>query len=100
MRAIIYELELKDDRTVTITLPQDIILGKHQVVLVIDENVKDAVSPAETYDELLRQTCDLWKQSDGLGYQGKIRDEWNRRSGTLDRFQIPLRDRKARSKKH
>ena len=80
MRAITYELELKDDRTVTITLPQDIPLGKHQVVLVIDDHVKGAVSPEETYDELLRQTCGLWKQGDGLGYQEQMRDEWNRRS--------------------
>ena len=80
MRAITYELELKDDRTVTITLPQDIPLGKHQVVLVIDEHVKDTASLAETYDELLSQTRSLWKQGNGLRYQEKIREEWDRLS--------------------
>ena len=78
MRAITYELELKDDRTITITLPEDIPLGKHQMVVVIDEHVKDAVRPRDTYDELLAKTSGLWKQSDGLRYQEKMRDEWDR----------------------
>ena len=78
IRAITYELELKDDRTITITLPQDIPLGKHQVVLVIDEYVKDDMRPREAFDELLMLTSGLWKQGDGLRYQEKIRDEWNR----------------------
>ena len=80
MRAITYELELKDNRTVTITLPEDIPLGKHQIVVIIDEHVKDDVKPRDTYDELLLKTSGLWKQGDGLRYQEKIRDEWNRGS--------------------
>ena len=78
MRTITYELELKDDRTVTITLPKDIPLGKHQIVVVIDEKVHNDVVTNNTYDELLLQTSGLWKQGDGLRYQEKIRDEWNR----------------------
>ena len=80
MRAITYELELKDNRTVTITLPEDIPLGKHQIVVIIDEHVKDDVKPRDTYDELLLKTSGLWKQGDGLHYQKKIRNEWNRGS--------------------
>jgi hypothetical protein len=34
----------------------------------------------DTYDELLLETSGLWKQGDGLRYQEKIRDEWNRES--------------------
>ncbi len=78
MRAITYELELKDDRTITITLPDDIPLGKHQMVVVIDEHVEGAVRPRDTYDELLSKTSGLWKQGDGLRYQEKMRDEWDR----------------------
>ena len=78
MRTITYELELKDDRTVTITLPKDIPLGKHQIFVVIDEKVHNDVVTNNTYDELLLQTSGLWKQGDGLRYQEKIRDEWNR----------------------
>jgi hypothetical protein len=80
MRAITYELEIKDDRTVTLTLPEDIPLGKHQIIVVIDEQVNDDGMPRDTYDELLLQTSGVWKQGDGLRYQEKIRDEWNRPS--------------------
>ena len=80
MRVITYELELKDDLTVTLTLPEDIPLGKHQIVVVIDEHVKNAGTTHDRYDALLLQTRGLWKQGDGLRYQEKIRDEWNRPS--------------------
>lgn len=78
MRTITCELVLKDDHTATITLPDDIPAGKHQVVLVIDEHVKDGLRPSETFDALLSQTSGLWKQGDGLRYQENIRNEWDR----------------------
>jgi hypothetical protein len=80
MRAITYELELKDDRTVTLTLPEDIPLGKHQIVVVIDEHVTNDGTTHDKYDELLLQTRGLWKQGDGLRYQERLRDEWDRES--------------------
>jgi hypothetical protein len=80
MRALTYQLELKDDRTVTITLPVDVPLGKHQIIVVIDDQVKDTSITHDTYDELLLKTSGLWKHGDGLNYQEKIRDEWNRES--------------------
>jgi hypothetical protein len=80
MRALTYQMELKDDRTVTITLPEDVPLGKHQIIVVIDDQVKDTAMTRDTFDELLLKTSGLWKQGDGLRYQEKIRDEWNRES--------------------
>jgi len=80
MRALTYQLELKDDRTVTITLPEDVPLGKHQIIIVIDDQVKDTITAHDTYDELLLKMSGLWKQGDGLHYQEKVRDEWNRES--------------------
>ena len=80
MRAMIYELELKENRTIIIILPEDIPLGKHQIVVVIDKQVKDDFMPCDKFDELLLQTSGLWKQGKGLRYQEKIRDEWNRLS--------------------
>jgi hypothetical protein len=65
---------------VTITLPEDVPLGKHQNIVVIDDQVKDTIKTHDTYDELLMKTSGLWKQGDGLHYQEKIRDEWNRES--------------------
>jgi hypothetical protein len=80
MRAITYELELKDDRTVTLTLPEDVPLGKRQIIVVIDDHTPEQVVPPETYEDLLLQTSGLWKQEDGLRYQERLRDEWNRGS--------------------
>ena len=77
MRTMTCELELKDDRTVTITLPSDIPTGKHQVVLVIDESVKDDLGLQGNYEALLAETCGLWKHGDGLRYQENLRNEWN-----------------------
>lgn len=78
MRTVTCELELKEDRTVIITLPDDIPVGKHQAVLVIDEHAKDDLGQQEAYDALLSQTSGLWKQGDGLSYQENIRNEWPR----------------------
>ena len=78
MRTITCELELKDDHTVTITLPDDIPTGQHQIVLVIDEHVKNDPRLQETYDALLSHTSGLWKHGDGLSYQENVRNEWNR----------------------
>jgi hypothetical protein len=78
MRAITYQLELKDDHVVTITLPKDVPVGKHQIIVVIDDRVKDTDMNDDTFGELLLKTSGLWKQGDGLHAQEKIRDEWNR----------------------
>jgi hypothetical protein len=80
MRAITYELELKDDRTVTLTLPEDVPLGKRQIIVVIDDHTPEQVATPETFEDLLLQTSGLWKQEDGLRYQERLRDEWNRGS--------------------
>lgn len=78
MRTITCELELNEDHTATITLPDDIPVGRHQVVLVINEFAKDNLEMQETYEALLAQTSGLWKQGDGLRYQKIIRNEWDR----------------------
>lgn len=80
MRAIIYELELNDDRTVTITLPEEIPPGTYQAVLVIDAHVQNDTRSGATFEELLVQTSGLWKRGDGLRYQEEIRSEWTRGS--------------------
>lgn len=80
MRTIIYQLELAEDRTVIITLPEDVPLGKHQLIVIISDQVKETSVTPDTYDELLVHTSGLWKQGDGLRYQEKIRAEWNRES--------------------
>lgn len=76
MRTLNYELDIQKDRTIRIQLPHDISPGKHQIVLIIDEN---ETSPEENIDEfqrLLHATEGIWRQGDGLVYQESMRDQW------------------------
>lgn len=34
------------------------------------------------FSELLKKTSGKWKREDGLGYQTKLREEWNGSSGS------------------
>ena len=38
----------------------------------------DGESAAVSFDDLLARTSGLWKQEDGLRYQRRLRDEWER----------------------
>ena len=78
MRTIPCELELKDDHTTTIALPDDIPVGRHQAALVIGDHIKDDLEAQKAYETLLAQTRGLWKHGDGLRYQENIRNEWDR----------------------
>jgi len=71
-----YNLELQKDRTVTFKLPNDIPLGFHKIVLVVDE--KPITRSQQEFNKLLKQTSGIWQQGDGLQYQTKLRDEWER----------------------
>lgn len=57
-----YEFELQADRTLTIKMPDDIPLGKHQVTLTIDE--KPISHDKKEFKKLLEQTKGIWKQED------------------------------------
>ncbi len=71
-----YGLELQNDRTMTLKLPDYIPLGFHKILLVVDE--KPVSVSDDKFDELLQQTKGTWKSGDGLAYQVKLRDEWER----------------------
>lgn len=76
MRTMTYNFELQKDRTVTFKLPNDIPLGFHKIVLVVDE--KPITRSQQEFNKLLKQTSGIWQQGDGLQYQTKLRDEWER----------------------
>jgi len=76
MRTMTYNLELQKDRTVTFKLPNDIPLGFHKIVLVVDE--KPITRSQQEFNKLLKQTSGIWQQGDGLQYQTKRREEWER----------------------
>ncbi len=63
---------------VTFKMPNDIPLGRHQFILVVDDN---PIIPnnKDGFKKLLAQTQGIWKQGDGLAYQTKLREEWDER---------------------
>lgn len=75
MQTLNYELDVKDDRVITITLPESIRPGKHQVVLILDETPSIRERKRNDFQKLLSKTSGLWRHGDGLAYQIAIRDK-------------------------
>lgn len=72
LHTLTYELELPQNRMIQLKLPDTIKIGKHQVVLVIDEKEEQT----DDFQNLLTATKGLWQQGDGLVYQQALRSEW------------------------
>ena len=73
------EYEVLPDRLVTIKLPETVRLGRHELVIVLEENNADK-DVANTNAKMLMQfagTVSAFKGVDGVAYQKKIRSEWN-----------------------
>lgn len=73
------DYEVLPDRLVTIKLPDEVRLGRHQLVIVLDENEADK-SITETPAKNLMQFAGVitaFNDVDGLEYQKKVRSEWN-----------------------
>lgn len=75
MRAITYQYELHEDRTIIVQLPEDILPGKHQIIVLIDEK-RESDKMQDGFDILLHKTSGLWQHGDGLEYQIGLRNEW------------------------
>jgi hypothetical protein len=71
LHTLTYELDLPENRTIQLKLPDTIKTGKHHIVLVIDEKEE-----TDEFQQLLNATKGLWQQGDGLGYQQALRGEW------------------------
>lgn len=68
------EYEVLPDRLVTIKLPETVRLGRHEMVIVLEENATD------TNAKMLMQfagAVTAFNGVDGVEYQKKIRSEWN-----------------------
>ena len=68
------EYEVLPDRLVTIKLPETVRLGRHQLVIVLEENA------AGKNAKMLMQfagTVTAFNGIDGVEYQKKVRSEWN-----------------------
>lgn len=72
LHTLTYELDLPQNRTIQLKLPDTIKIGKHQVVLVIDEKEEKT----DDFQNLFNATKGLWQQGDGLVYQQALRSEW------------------------
>lgn len=73
------EYEVLPDRLVTIKLPETVRLGRHELVIVLEENDADK-DVANTNAKMLMQfagAVTAFNGVDGVEYQKKIRSEWN-----------------------
>lgn len=69
------QCDVAADRTVTLKLPEQVELGRHELVLVVD-----AVSgkPSQDAAELmaLSGSVPAFADANGVAYQRSLRDEW------------------------
>ena len=73
------DYEVLPDRVVTIKLPETVSLGRHALVLVLQENNADEDS-VDTNTKMLMKfagSVTAFNGVDGVEYQKKIRSEWN-----------------------
>ena len=73
------DYEVLPDRVVTIKLPETVSLGRHALVLVLQENSADEDS-VDTNTKMLMKfagSVTAFNGVDGVEYQKKIRSEWN-----------------------
>lgn len=71
--------EVLPDRLVTIKLPETVCPGKHELVIVLEENAVDE-NVEDTHAKKLMQFAGAvaaFKGVDGVEYQRKVRSEWS-----------------------
>lgn len=71
------DYEVLPDRIVTIKLPESVRVGRHELVIVLEENDADKT---DTNAKLLRQfagSISAFNEIDGIEYQKQVRSEWN-----------------------
>lgn len=73
------DCEVLPDRLVTIKLPETVRLGRHELVIVLEENDADKNSADTNAKTLMRfaGSVTAFNGVDGVEYQQKIRSEWN-----------------------
>lgn len=70
---IVYDIP--QDRNLHIQLPPTISLGKHEIVLIVDNAMQTPeISPSEQFADLIGSLA--WDE-DSLEYQRRIREEWS-----------------------
>ena len=73
------EHEVLPDRLVTIKLPEPVCFGRHELVIVLEENAAGK-NATDINAKMLMQfagTVTAFNGIDGVEYQKKVRSEWN-----------------------
>ncbi len=73
------DYEVLPDRLVTIKLPETVRPGRHELVIVLEEDDADK-NVADTNAKMLMQfagAVTAFDGVDGVEYQKKVRSEWN-----------------------
>jgi len=73
------DYEALPDRLVTIKLPETVSLGRHALVLVLQETDTEKKGAANNTKSLMQlaETITAFNGVDGVEYQRRIRSEWN-----------------------
>ena len=79
MLTLNFDCEVLPDRLVTIKLPETVRLGRHELVIVLEQNDADK-NVANTNAGMVMQfagAVTAFDGVDGVEYQKKVRSEWN-----------------------
>ncbi|MBS4095398.1 MAG: hypothetical protein KGZ83_01000 [Sulfuricella sp.] len=70
------QCDVAADHTVTVKLPEEVGIGRHELVLVVDIEMEKPVLGA---DALMRLSGSVpaFAALDGVAYQRALRDEWS-----------------------
>jgi len=71
--------EVMPDRVVTFKLPETVRPGRHELVVVLEENELAQVKTDSNAQTLMQfaGSVTAFKQIDGVEYQREVRAEWN-----------------------
>lgn len=73
------DCEVMSDRMVTFKLPETVRPGRHELVVVVEEQASDRMKTDSNAHALMQfaGSVEVFKQTDGLEYQQAVRAEWN-----------------------
>jgi biotin-(acetyl-CoA carboxylase) ligase len=78
MRTIETTIEITSSHELRLKLPNDIQLGRHKVVLIIDEQSQIETDPTIDLMQLAGQIKSFQTISDPVAWQQQQRNEWER----------------------
>ena len=73
------DCEVKPDRVVTFKLPETVLPGRHELVVVIEEGETGRIKTDSNAQALMQFAGSVaaFKQIDGVEFQREVRAEWN-----------------------